>query len=100
MIPKGRKEHKKMAHTSLTPLETNRELDTIEEENEDDTTDEEDNNIEMEDGEILDNILEEQQDNTIDPIINSKNKKDIKDIAAEMAKERGPVDDKPMMKNF
>uniref|UniRef100_A0A6C0I696 Thioredoxin domain-containing protein n=1 Tax=viral metagenome TaxID=1070528 RepID=A0A6C0I696_9ZZZZ len=100
MIPKGRKEHKKMAHTSLTPLETNRELDTIEEENEDDTTDEEDNNIEMEDAEILDNILEEQQDNTIDPIISSKNKKDIKDIAAEMAKERGPVDDKPMMKNF
>jgi hypothetical protein len=97
MIPKKSKEHKKMAHSSLTPLEMNRQLDTIEEE-EDDTSDEEDVNIEMEDAEILDNILEEQEDSTIDPIINSKSKKDIKDIAAEMAKERGPVDDKPVMR--
>ena len=94
MIPKGRKEHKKMARSSLTVLESNRQLDTIEEE-EETTDDEEDTNIEMEDAEILDNILEEQEDNTIDPIISSKTKKDIKDIAAEMAKERGPVDDKP-----
>lgn len=96
MIPKGRKEHKKMAMSSLTVLESNRQLDTIEEEEE--TTDEEEINIEMEDAEILDNILEEQEDNTIDPIINSKSKKDIKDIAAEMAKERGPVDDKPVIR--
>ena len=97
MVPKGRKEHKKMARTSLTVLESNRQLDTIEEEEEDTTDDEEDNNIEMEDAEILDNILEEQEDNTIDPIISSKTKKDIKDIAAEMAKERGPIDDKPVI---
>ena len=98
MIPKGRKEHKKMARSSLTVLESNRQLDTIEEEEEDTTDDEEeDTNIEMEDAEILDNILEEQEDNTIDPIISSKTKKDIKDIAAEMAKERGPIDDKPVI---
>ena len=96
MIPKGRKEHKKMARSSLTVLESNRQLDTIEEE-EETTDDEEDTNIEMEDAEILDNILEEQEDNTIDPIISSKTKKDIKDIAAEMAKERGPIDDKPVI---
>ena len=49
--------------------------------------------------ELLDNILEEQEDQTIDPILlKSKTKnKDIKDIAAEMAKERGPIDDKPVM---
>ena len=98
MVPKGRKEHKKMARSSLTVLESNRQLDTIEEEDEDTTDDdEEDTNIEMEDAEILDNILEEQEDNTIDPIISSKTKKDIKDIAAEMAKERGPIDDKPVI---
>ena len=102
MIPKGRKEHKKMARTSLTVLETNRQLDTIEEGNDEDedTSDEEDDiNIEMEDGELLDNILEEQEDQTIDPVIlKSKTKnKDIKDIAAEMAKERGPIDDKPVI---
>ena len=98
MIPKGRKEHKKMARSSLTVLESNRQLDTIEEEEEETTDEEEDVNIEMEDAEILDNILEEQEDNTIDPIINSKSKKDIKDIAAEMAKERGPIDDKPVIR--
>ena len=99
MIPKKSKEHKKMAHSSLTPLEMNRQLDTIEEEEEDTSDEEEDTNIEMEDGELLDNILEEQEDQTIDPILlKSKTKnKDIKDIAAEMAKERGPIDDKPVM---
>jgi hypothetical protein len=97
MIPKGRKEHKKMARSSLTVLESNRQLDTIEEEEDTTDDDEEDTNIEMEDAEILDNILEEQEDNTIDPIISSKTKKDIKDIAAEMAKERGPIDDKPVI---
>ena len=96
MRPKGRKEHTKMARSSLTVLESNKQLDTIEEE-EDTSDEEEDINIEMEDGEILDNILEEQDDQTIDPILTSKTKKAIKDIAAEMAKERGPVDDKPVM---
>ena len=97
IVPKGRKEHKKMARTSLTVLESNKQLDTIEEEgDEDDTDDEEEIDIQMEDAEILDNILEEQDDNTIDPILLKGDKNKIKDIAAEMAKERGPVDDKPM----
>ena len=95
MVPKGRKEHKKMARTSLTVLESNKQLDTIEEE-EESTDEEEEIDIQMEDAEILDNILEEQDDNTIDPILLKGDKSKIKDIAAEMAKERGPVDDKPM----
>lgn len=97
MIPKGRKEHKKMARSSLTALESNKQLDTIEEENEETSDDEEeDSNIEVEDAEILDNILEEREDKTIDPILRKVDKMKIKDIAAEMAKERGPVDDKPV----
>lgn len=88
MIPKGRKEHRKMAHSSLNIIQTNKQLDTIEED--DETTDEEEEiNIQMEDGEILDNILEENEDQTIDPIIKKGDKKDIKEIAAEMAKDRG-----------
>jgi hypothetical protein len=93
MIPKGRKEHKKMAQSSLTVLESNKQLETIEEE-EETSDEEEDINIEMEDAEILDNILEEEDDKTIDPILMKVDKNKIKEIAAEMAKERGPVDDK------
>ena len=89
MIPKGRKEHRKMAHSSLNIIQTNKQLDTIEEEDEETTDEEEEINIQMEDGEILDNILEENEDQTIDPIIKKGDKKDIKEIAAEMAKDRG-----------
>ena len=97
MIPKGRKEHKKMARSSLTALESNKQLDTIDEENEETSDEEEeDTNIEVEDAEILDNILEDREDKTIDPILRKADKMKIKDIAAEMAKERGPVDDKPV----
>ena len=89
MIPKGRKEHRKMAHSSLNIIQTNKQLDTIEEEDDETTDEEEEINIQMEDGEILDNILEENEDQTIDPIIKKGDKKDIKEIAAEMAKDRG-----------
>lgn len=94
LVPKGRKEHKKMAHSSLTILESNNNLDTIEEE----SSDEEDENeeIEIEDAEILDNVLDN-EDDTIDPIIRKGDKMNIKEIAAEMAKDRGPVDDNKNM---
>lgn len=95
LVPKGRREHKKMAHSSLTVLESNNNLDTIEEE---ETSDEEEiEEIEIEDAEILDNVLDNEEDNTIDPIIKKGDKMNIKEIAAEMAKDRGPVDDNKNM---
>jgi hypothetical protein len=96
IVPKGRKEHKKMALSSINIIDGSKQLDTIEEETEEDTSDEEDEiDIQMEDAEILDDILDEDnQDTTIDPIIKKNDKKSLKEIAADMQQDRESIDEK------
>jgi hypothetical protein len=98
LVPRGKKEHEKMALTSVKFIEGNK-LDTVEEE--DDEEDEDDNNeidINIEDAEILnddiDELINSEDDPTIDPILKKDNKKSIKEIAADMQQVRGDPDSK------
>jgi hypothetical protein len=97
LVPKGKKEHEKMALTSVKFIEGNK-LDTVEEE--DDEEDEEENEIDIniEDAEILNDDIDElinlEDDPTIDPILKKENKKSIKEIAADMQQVRGDPDSK------
>lgn len=97
LVPRGKREHEKMALTSVKFIEGNK-LDTVEEE--DDDGDDIDNEIDIniEDAEILDDDIDElmnsEDDPTIDPIIKKDNKKSIKEIAADMQQIRGDPDSK------
>ena len=95
MIPKGKKEHQKMALSSINIIGGNK-LDTIEEdeEEEDEDEDEEEMNMQTEDGELLEDNLEDliNDDKTIDPIV-KKGGKNLKDIAANMQQDRERMDE-------
>jgi len=98
LVPKGKKEHEKMALTSVKFIEGNR-LDSVQEEDDDDDDDNDDEiDINIEDGEILDDNIDElinsEEDPTIDPIIKKDSKKSIKEIAADMQQVRGDPDSK------
>lgn len=98
LVPRGKREHDKMALTSVKFIEGNK-LDTVEEEDDDDE-DDNDNEIDIniEDAEILDDDIDElmnsEDDPTIDPIIKKDSKKSIKEIAADMQQIRGDPDSK------
>jgi hypothetical protein len=97
LVPKGKKEHEKMALTSVKFIEGNR-LDPVEEEDDDDDDDDNEIDINIEDAEILDDDIDElinsEDDPTIDPIIKKDSKKSIKEIAADMQQVRGDPDSK------
>lgn len=97
LVPRGKKEHEKMALTSVKFIEGNR-LDTVQEEDDDDDEDDNEIDINIEDAEILnddiDELMNSEEDPTIDPIIKKDNKKSIKEIAADMQQVRGDPDSK------
>ena len=97
LVPRGKKEHEKMALTSIKFIEGNK-LDPVEEEDEDDDDDDNEIDINIEDAEILDDDIDElinsEDDPTIDPIIKKDSKKSIKEIAADMQQVRGDPDSK------
>jgi hypothetical protein len=102
IVPKGRKEHQKMAMSSINIIGGSK-LDTIEEDEEDDEEDDEDEeeiDLQTEDGELLEDNLEDliNDDKTIDPIV-KKGGKNLKDIAANMQQDRERMDEtsKPVM---
>jgi len=94
LVPKGKKEHQKMAISSISMIESSKQLDTIDEDDDDDDDDDdEDDNLQMEDGVLLGENINEilNEDNTIDPII-KKDGKSLKDIAADMQQDRELID--------
>jgi len=97
LVPRGKKEHDKMALTSVKFIEGNN-LDSIQEEEEDDDEDDNEIDINIDDAEILDDDIDElmnsEEDPTIDPIIKKDSKKSIKEIAADMQQVRGDPDSK------
>jgi hypothetical protein len=99
IVPKGKKEHLKMAHSSIKVFENQSNLDTIEEENdeqEDEDNNEEETNFQIEDAEILDDNIDDiitTEDTTIDKII-KKDGKSLKDIASDMQQDRELMDEK------
>ena len=99
IVPKGRKEHQKMAMSSINIIGGSK-LDTIEEDEDEDDDDEADEiDLQTEDGELLEDNLEDliNDDKTIDPIV-KKGGKNLKDIAANMQQDRERMDEttKPM----
>ena len=101
IVPKGRKEHQKMAMSSINIIGGSK-LDTIDEQDEEDEENEEDEDeidLQTEDGELLEDNLEDliNDDKTIDPIV-KKGGKNLKDIAAHMLQDRERMDEttKPM----
>jgi hypothetical protein len=100
IVPKGRKEHQKMAMSSINIIGGSK-LDTIEEDDDEDDDDEDDEvDLQTEDGELLEDNLEDliNDDKTIDPIV-KKGGKNLKDIAANMQQDREKMDEttKPML---
>lgn len=100
IVPKGRKEHQKMAMSSINIIGGSK-LDTIDEQDEEDDEDDDEEEIDLqtEDGELLEDNLEDliNDDKTIDPIV-KKGGKNLKDIAANMQQDRERMDEttKPM----
>ena len=101
IVPKGKKEHEKMALTSVkfiegTKLDTIKEDDCDDDDDDDDDDANEDSIIQVEDAETLDDDINDiiNDDPTIDPILKKDNKKSLKEIAADMLQMRENIDEK------